>query len=45
MKNFKENKLKDLDKIVGGADIVLRVSGVLDGVKRNTDVKLEKVKV
>lgn len=45
MKNFKENKLQNLDKIVGGADIVLKISGVLDGVKKNTDVKLERVKL
>ncbi|SFH31932.1 hypothetical protein [Pontibacter chinhatensis] len=42
MKKFKENQLKSLDKVVGGSEVVITISGVLDGVKKNTDFKIEK---
>lgn len=40
MSDFKENKLKNLDKVVGGLADPIRIAtitGVLDGVRHNTD--------
>lgn len=49
MSDFKENKLKSLDKVIGGQAIegeedsessfirIATITGVLDGVKHNTD--------
>ena len=36
MKKFAEKALKGMDKVVGG-DLVIRISGILDGIKGNTD--------
>ena len=37
MSDFKENKLKSLDKVVGGLLPIATITGVLDGVRHNTD--------
>ncbi|HNW99570.1 MAG TPA: hypothetical protein PKK00_14280 [Bacteroidales bacterium] len=43
MKNFEKDQIQNLDKILGG-DVVITISGVLDGIKDNTDlsIKVEK---
>ncbi|WP_167852259.1 hypothetical protein [Hymenobacter elongatus] len=39
MDKFNENKLKSLEKVVGGVALPT-ITGVLDGVKHNTDFHL-----
>ena len=44
LSNFSEDKVENLEEVLGGGDITIAItiSGVLDGVKHNTDIKLGK---
>ena len=41
MKNFEKDQIQNLDKVLGGGSVVITISGILDGVKHNTDIKVE----
>ncbi len=42
MKNFKEFEVKRLEDVVGGVNIRIVISNILDGIKGNGDIRIER---
>ncbi len=40
MKNFKKDQIQNLDKVIGGVDVNVKITNVFNGVKWDEDIKI-----